>query len=1056
MRTTLGLGAAWRIGAAMAIGALVSCGENPLETYRETQPPTVDILEPTAGQVFPVGAPLGVRVRVQDNRAVAAVRAEAFGVRRTGSAVQFVPKYAPQEVRLGTARRTVRDTTLAFVLTTNDTIAEEVAVVVAVSDSASTPNVGSDTVFVAVSRPRVAITAPTAGATVLGGRALAVTVRAADPLAGLSELTLQVRGLVETSLAVPLPTSGDSTGVTLTLPEAPGQAELRLWAEAISRNGVRRVSDTVRVVVRDGVAPVVDLQAPSGGFRVPVGDSVLVRARVLDRGGVAQVTFTGFALRGDPRLGTQTRVERFAAQTVTLPSSPVVLDTVVARFLRATTDTTPESTVYLVATAQDVAGNLGADTVVVSIGGPRVEIRSPSDGATVEAGTVLGVRVAASDAARKIAAVELRTAGAVTTTVRVTTNLRDAIDTTLTVAVPNPAAADTLRLMAVAYSGAGDSATARPVTVRVIAPQPDRQPPTVTFQANAPLRSELGDTLTVSVGATDNRTVTQVGATVVAIYRGAGRDDTLGVRMQRVAGASGAFRFALADFNRSRLETLLRAQDSLTLSLEITAHAVDDSGNCGAAVVRGTAQSLACVTRPSGEIVAGQAGARLETQLARGATLRAGSGDRFLDLASDGARLFVSNQLRNRVDVFDVVTNTRTGAIAVGSEPWGLALSPDLGTLFVANSGGTNFSVVSTATLLETRRIATPNLRVYGVTYQVADVVVPVSATRSDTLRNQLVPTAVTVRDYSDRPQYLGQLATGSVLYSTKPTRNAPDGTLRRLDPTTGEVRLVWEYARDATAFEGIVLDADSAFFLPQGREVLPGKNRGPEIIVYPRGCSDGARAAVGFVNEVQDSLVRRACRTRLWTGVRLDRIGLTDTTYVAVSGDHQRIAFGEGNRPAEARPRILLLRESGGVLVQSGDIEDLTNNAAERVVGLALNRDGSLGLARGQQAYAFDSNLRLQGVLTTGTPSGGVAFDPRPGSNRAFVSGVDAAGRPYIDVVELQNFQTLRRLFLREPVVGALVAVAPVGAPPDVVLKLFALTPSGVVTVDLYASDLP
>lgn len=1039
-----------------AVVALVSCGENPLETYRETQPPTVEILEPAAGQVLPVGAPLGVRVHVQDNRAVATVKAEAFGLRQVGGAVQLVPKYTAQEVRLGAAPRPVRDTTLAFVLAASDTITEDVLVVVTATDSASTPNVGADTVRIAVSRPRVAILAPSSGATVLGGRSVVVALRAADPLAGLSQITLQARGAVDASVPVPLPTSGDSTAVSLNLPEAPAQPQLRLWAEAVSRNGVRRVSDTVQVTVRDGVLPVVDLQAPSPGFRVAVGDSVLVRARVTDRGGLAQVTFTGFALRGDPALGTQTRVERFVAQTVTFPSSPTVVDTLVARFLRATADTTPEGTVYLVATAQDRAGNLGSDTVVVSIGGPRVEIRSPVDGASVEAGTNLAVRVVASDVARKIAAVELRTVGAVATSVRVVTNLRDAVDTTLAVAVPNPPAADTLRLQAVAYSGAGDSATARPVTVRVVAPQPDRQPPAVTFQATVGARTELADTLTVSVSATDNRTVAQVGATVVAIYRGAGRDDTLAVRMQRTAGASGTFRFALADFDRTRLETILRAQDSLTLSLEVTAHATDDSGNCGAAVVRGSAQSLGCVVRPSGEVVAGSAGARLETQLARGTTLRAGAGDRFLDLATDGSRLFVANTARNRVEVFNVATNARSGAVAVGSEPWGLALSPDRTTLYVANSGGTNFSVVSTATLTETRRIATPNIRVYGVTYQVADAVVPVTPTRDDTLRNQLVPTGVTVRDYSDRPQYLGQLATGTILYSTKPTRNAPDGTLRRLDPTTGEVRLVWEYARDVTALEGIILDADSAFFLPQGREVFPGKNRGPEVVVYPRGCSDGARPAVGFVNEVQDSLVRRGCRTRLWTGVRADRLGLTDTTYVAVSGDHQRIAFGEGNRPAEARPRILLLRESGGFLVQSGDIEDLTNNAAERVVGLALNTDGTLGLARGQQAYAFDSNLRLQGVLSTGTPAGGVAFDPRPGSKRAFVSGIDAAGRPYIDVVELQNFQTLRRVFLREPVIGALVAAVPVGAPPDVVLKLFALTPSGVVTLDLYAADLP
>lgn len=53
--------------------------------------------------------------------------------------------------------------------------------------------------------------------------------------------------------------------------------------------------------------------------------------------------------------------------------------------------------------------------------------------------------------------------------------------------------------------------------------------------------------------------------------------------------------------------------------------------------------------------------------------------------------------------------------------------------------------------------------------------------------------------------------------------------------------------------------------------------------------------------------------------------------------------------------------------------------NAAERVIGLALKGDGTLGAARGERAYFFDDDLRLGGQTATGvgTPGGGIALHP-------------------------------------------------------------------------------
>src|SRR5690606_17436421 len=103
---------------------------------------------------------------------------------------------------------------------------------------------------------------------------------------------------------------------------------------------------------------------------------------------------------------------------------------------------------------------------------------------------------------------------------------------------------------------------------------------------------------------------------------------------------------------------------------------------------------------------------------------------------------------------------------------------------------------------------------------------------------------------------------------------------------------------------------------------------------------------------------------------------------------------------------------------------DDLIGNAAERVVGLSLNGDGTLGIARGAESYFFDRSLRLQGVVESGRPSGGVALHPLnrgyPSTQAlrvGFVSGVDAAGQPYVDVVDSYSFRQLRRIPIRDAV---------------------------------------
>jgi hypothetical protein len=188
-------------------------------------------------------------------------------------------------------------------------------------------------------------------------------------------------------------------------------------------------------------------------------------------------------------------------------------------------------------------------------------------------------------------------------------------------------------------------------------------------------------------------------------------------------------------------------------------------------------------------------------------------------------------------------------------------------------------------------------------------------------------------------------------------------------------------------------------------------------------------------------------------SGLDIQEIGLSDTTFVAVSGDHRMVALGEG---ARTHGRVFSFEDRAGQvdgpLVKFGEIRDLVGNAAERVIGLALNADGSLGVARGSDAFFFSRDLRLQGEVPTASGVGGVDMHPEnPTIDRAFVSGVQANGLAFIDVIDSFHFGRVSRIFLRDPVVGPIRAVrAPGGT-----LMLYAITSGGLVSLTVNPQDV-
>jgi len=113
--------------------------------------------------------------------------------------------------------------------------------------------------------------------------------------------------------------------------------------------------------------------------------------------------------------------------------------------------------------------------------------------------------------------------------------------------------------------------------------------------------------------------------------------------------------------------------------------------------------------------------------------------------------------------------------------------------------------------------------------------------------------------------------------------------------------------------------------------------------------------------------------------------------------------------------------------------------NYSDVVRGVGLNYDGSLGMARGQAAYFFDTELQLNGTVPIsggGTGAGGALhplhadqktlenFDGiyRPDTHLAFAGTSDGA----IDIIDTFKFIRIGQVTLRDKVVGPVRATLP------------------------------
>lgn len=395
-------------------------------------------------------------------------------------------------------------------------------------------------------------------------------------------------------------------------------------------------------------------------------------------------------------------------------------------------------------------------------------------------------------------------------------------------------------------------------------------------------------------------------------------------------------------------------------------------------------------------------------------------------------RLYLTNILLNRVEVFNLGDSSFKAPVLVGSRPWGITAWPrdrngTMGdTLLVANSGGTDISYVDLnvgTSGSEVFRYALPNILVASVT-----------SVTSTTAPNGPPIQQRTVYDFSDRPQYLaatcivaGTACTNVVLtYSTTPTpgQSAPfssrNGTLRWENLTAGTSHFFFEQAIGQTAGRGDTLEI-----------IRYDANTRAATVLVPYRQKIGTPPDTGFYSIV----------------FRIDRIAFRDTTFARNSQSFRRAVYGEGGSVLGSRAmtydadlgfETMAITPGGNLfplpipvvdlgVSQPQDVSDWTGNSFAQVKGVGINFDGSLAGVRGDSTYVINPALRLQGVLATTASNAGLDFHPlNTGPNSFPLStrlAFAASAEPLIEIFDTHCYQRVGSIPIRDPIIGPLTA---------------------------------
>ncbi|MFN2563876.1 MAG: YncE family protein [Gemmatimonadaceae bacterium] len=809
----------------------------------------------------------------------------------------------------------------------------------------------------------------------------------------------------------------------------------------------------------DVTPPTVIIEQPPPDSYINIGDSVLVSVRIRDNQNLASVELSGVSMRGSADLGNLTIVNRFTPITAPAGTTfrPALTDTTIRRYMKQVTpvDTTQDSVVFI-AIVKDAAGL--ADTARLRanlVAGPRVVFLTPIAGDSVQRGILMNItmRVTSDQGISRItlrtrnsnAAPCPRSAPAIWPTPindSITRNYNGERQVDFTHAVlvpanaPNAATARGCIIMtpdAVDVNRVPGSSLPHHVLVRSSPP-----PPPLVHQ-EVPERAEVIDTIIITASGDGIRSLG-------FIVR-----DTTGVELRR----DSVVYPTPYESPRRELLSLNLPPTTQGQRVAVVSFAYDQNGRVGYSVP-------ATVSTPQTDPARAYVDSAL---IVHGRTYTFPRQGIAGDVAVDPLRghVFVSNTKWNRLEVWrGDLTQFDANGVAVGSEPWGMVVSNDPNVLLVANSGGTNISRVdinqtdpSLIREMLAQRMLTRNSYLFLVVEEV------------DGATGKIRFSVVGPISFSDRPQYIQQAAGGRVYYSTKPTTAAPAGTIRWLDPTLPypDPQHIWQYG---SAMSGsntwTVANVDSVMVIR-----LPATDPRPDTLVlwdHPYGTASTtvlegrgpsislAASALGDSSDVEV------------VGVDPASLALTDTTFVTTSGNRVWVAFGEGNTGG-APGRIMMVKDSAGPapgLFSPGvAVRDIIDNAAEPVYGLALDRLGKTLLVHGQQSYFAmvedPFHLRLQGKYDSFDVGAGVAFHPNADGTMSLETervAFVASSNGSIEIVDVAYYISRGKINIKGTLYGALRASPRFPTDPtNVVLKLFGLTPQGLVVIDLTAQDI-
>ena len=717
-----------------------------------------------------------------------------------------------------------------------------------------------------------------------------------------------------------------------------------------------------------------------------------------------------------------------------------------------TGNTTAGGMVYLTATAVDGNNNTASaedSLFLVNEDALTVLIERPSPGALTSQSRQIVVELFAQHTAG-VQLVGYLVTGVVTDSNSQSYSSPLPTDTTFvdTLTVPANASEGIFSIQGFVRDSTGRTATSATVNVTVQSVSNDTDPPIVSFSINE--RVEVDDSITVR--ATDPGGIQQVGWYALL------RDDTT----EQVGGASAAVGSGtLTDVSNTWPLNFTFPPTSLPRYVVIRAWAEDANGN------RDTTSNASASGGPQAAPGAAAAASSDTVLVVHGTTIPLPDGGSVIDgiYNRNLNEVYLTNVDLGRIEVFQVSdTSFVSGGISVGSRPWGIALWPqnvttgaNADTVVVANSGGTDLSIVDLQLRREVRRHSLPNFIVDEVTTE-AD-----ASTGSIQLK-------FTRHDFSDRPQYLGMTcrpgagacnADGiTAVYSTTPTIDQDELPLR------GSLR--WENLTSATP---------SSHFFWEHAQIPPHPDYDSLRVFVDRGPTIPI-----------DTVLATACGIM----VDVEKLVFRETTFVRNSGDFSHALAGEGGVIEgdnfaqavgfNAQPGIQTATCSGWITVGAAPVQftgpietdmgitpsfrvsDFISNTATVVNSIAINFNGLTNLVRTTDSvYVLNEALRLKGLISEeGTVAGmDLNFDHNfeagiggttgtfggtgdPDDRLVFLAVSDAE----IEVYDTFFFEKVTTLPIRDPIIGPL-RVARLGTGQQI---LVGVTAYGVVTVQLPA----